>query len=70
MEVLLSIIESPVFKRFVVPPLAVIGFYQIFRGVTTIIQKDLTSHEWPAVWVIIAYVVLTVLGCIALVAVL
>ena len=67
METLISIINSPVFKRFVVSPLAVIGFFQIFRGVTTIMERDIAEHELNGSWVLKAYIAITILGCICLV---
>ena len=67
MEVLFDILNSPTFRRFVISPLAVIGFYQIFRGVTTIIEKDLAEKDWLKGWVFIIYLILTVLGCICLI---
>ena len=67
MEVLLNILQSPIFRRFVISPLAVIGFYQIFRGVIAILEKDLSEKEWTRGWVLIAYVVITVLGCLCLI---
>ena len=70
MEVLLSIINSPVFKALVVCPLAVVGFYQIFRGVSAIIEKDVSKHDWLNGWMLITYLAVTVLGCLCLVVVL
>lgn len=67
MDALLSIIESPEFRRWVVAPFAVIGFYQIFRGVTTIIEKDLSEKEWLKGWTIIVYLAATVIGCLCLI---
>ena len=67
MEVLFSIIESAVFRKWVLSPLAVVGFYQIFRGVTTIIEKDLTEQDWLVGWMVPVYLAVTVLGCICLI---
>ena len=67
MDLLISIINSHVFKKYIVTPLAVVGFYQIFRGVTTIIEKDIYEHELTG-WLLRVYLVVTVLGCICLVA--
>ena len=67
MEFLLNILHSPIFRRFVMAPLAVIGFYQIFRGVTAIVEKDLSEKDWLSGWMVIGYLVLTVLGCLCLI---
>jgi hypothetical protein len=67
MEVLLNLLHSPLFRRFVIGPLAVIGFYQIFRGVTTIVEKDISENDWMRGWMVIGYLVLTVLGCLCLI---
>jgi hypothetical protein len=67
MEVLLNILHSPIFRRFVISPLAVIGFYQIFRGVIAIVEKDLSEKDWMRGWVVIVYVGITVLGCLCLI---
>ena len=67
MEVLLSIIESPAFRKWVLSPLAVVGFYQIFRGVTTIIEKDLEEQDWITGKMIPVYIAVTILGCISLI---
>ena len=67
MEFLLNILHSPLFRRFVISPLAVIGFYQIFRGVTAIVEKDLSEKDWLRGWMVIGYLVLTVLGCLCLI---
>ena len=67
MEVLFSIIESPTFRKWVLSPLAVVGFYQIFRGVTTIIEKDLSEHDWTCGWMMLVYLAATILGCICLI---
>lgn len=65
-----DIIGSPAFRTWVLSPLAVIGFYQIFRGVTTVIENDLLEQKLLKGWVRTAYLIVTVLGCIALVTVL
>ena len=67
MDSIFAIIESSIFKSFVISPLAVIGFYQIFRGVVTIVEKDLTEREWIKGWMIVAYLLITVLGCLCLI---
>ena len=67
MEVLLNILHNPIFRRFVIAPLAVIGFYQIFRGVTTILEKDISEKDWLRGWMVIVYVGITVLGCLCLI---
>lgn len=67
MEALLSIIHSPEFRTWIISPLAVIGFYQIFRGVTAIIEKDLVEQNWIRGWMVIVYLVVTVLGCLSLI---
>lgn len=67
METLLSIINSQPFRTFVLSPLAVIGFFQMFRGVTTIIEKDLSEQEWIKGWMIPVYLAVTILGCLSLV---
>ena len=66
MEVIFTIIESPAFRKWVISPLAVVGFYQIFRGVTTIIEKDLQDNNLKG-WVANIYIAVTILGCICLV---
>lgn len=66
MEVLLSIISSEVFGKWIMAPLAVIGFYQIFRGVTTVIEKDLQEKDLKG-WMANIYIAATILGCICLV---
>lgn len=70
MEVLFSIIESTAFRNWVLCPLAVVGFYQIFRGVTTIIEIDLAEQDWLVGKMIPVYLAVTLLGCICLIAVL
>jgi hypothetical protein len=67
MEALFSIIESQVFRNWVIIPLAIIGFYQIFRGVGTIIENDLAQQEWLKGWMVPIYLTLTVLGIICLI---
>ena len=67
MEVLLNILHSHIFRRFVMAPLAVIGFYQILRGVATIIEKDISEQDWIDGWILVVYIAATVLGCICLV---
>lgn len=67
MEALLSVIHNPTFRGFVIAPLAVIGFYQIFRGVAAIIETDLATKDWIKGWVVIAYLIITVLGCLCLI---
>ena len=67
MEVLFSIIESPAFRKWVLSPLAVVGFYQILRGVATIIEKDISEQDWIDGWILVVYIAATVLGCICLV---
>ena len=66
MEVFFSLINSSVFRKFVMAPLAVIGFYQIFRGVTTIMEKDISEHHLSG-WILITYIAVTALGCLCLV---
>ena len=66
MEVLQGILNSQAFLNFVILPFAVVGFYQIFRGVTAIIEKDLSKHDWPSVWMVVAYLAVTLIGCICL----
>ena len=68
MEILLNILHSPMFRRFVIAPFAVIGFYQIFRGVIAIVEKDLSEKDWMRGWMVVAYVVITLLGCTCLIA--
>ena len=70
MEYIFAFFETPFFRKFVMSPLAVIGFYQIFRGVTAIIEKDLSEKAWLHDWMVVAYLVITVLGCICLMLVL
>ena len=67
MEVLFSIIESPAFRKWVLSPLAVVGIYQILRGVATIIEKDISEQDWIDGWILVVYIAATVLGCICLV---
>ena len=67
MEVLFSIIESPAFRKWVLSPLAVVGFYQILRGIATIIEKDISEQDWIDGWILVVYIAATVLGCICLV---
>lgn len=67
MEALLSIINSQPFRDFVLTPLAVIGFYQMFRGITAIIESDLSESEWLKGWLIPVYLAVTVLGCLSLI---
>lgn len=66
MELLISIINSHVFRKYIVAPLAVVGFYQFFRGITTIIEKDISEHDLTG-WMLVVYLVVTILGCICLV---
>ena len=67
MEVLFSIIESTAFRKFVIAPLTVVGFYQIFRGVLTILENDIYEHKLRG-WMAKIYIAITILGCIVLVA--
>ena len=66
MELLQGILSSQAFLKFVILPFAVVGFYQIFRGVTTIIEKDLSEQDWIKGWKVVAYLSLTVIGCLCL----
>ena len=67
MDALMNILQSAWFKAWVIAPMAVIGFFQIFRGITAVLVKDLTEKQWPHKWVIIAYIAITVLSCLCLV---
>ena len=67
MEALLSIVSSDVFKKWVLSPLAVVGFYQIIRGVAMVIEKDISEQDWIDGWVRKVYLAITVLGCLSLI---
>ena len=66
MELFLSIFSSQMFRKWIITPLAVIGFYQIFRGVTTVIEKDLQEKDLKG-WIANIYIAATILGCICMV---
>ena len=66
MEVVQNILNSKAFLNFVITPFAIVGFYQIFRGVTTVIEKDLSEKDWSSVWTVAAYLAVTVIGCLCL----
>jgi hypothetical protein len=44
-----NIINNELFQTLVVIPLAVIGFYQVLRGILTVVEDDIINkqlHGW------------------------
>ena len=61
-----SIVSSNLFQKYVLVPLAVIGLYQIFRGITQLLSRDIEEKHLTG-WTQKIYIVITILGCIVLV---
>lgn len=60
-----SIVSSNLFQKYVLVPLAVIGFYQVFRGVTQLLSRDI-EEKHLAGWTQKIYIGITILSCIVL----